>query len=138
MTKKTTETSKPKSDRPKYLIMVTQSGGGLDIWSSHHEREDAETMKDRLEDLCGLTGNRPFLIEVPVSEGIQKAQQPKRKIQQSPPGTVVPIIQKDAQPILPQSAEEFQEETKKIMQQAEDGIARDVDDPISEGGAVSG
>lgn len=92
------------SDRPNHLIIVTHPGqDGIDIFSAHHDRSDAEVMFDRLEALLPA-GASVSLIEVPETDGVVKGSKPVRKVECVPAASSAPS-QQTAQPAPPPSAQ---------------------------------
>lgn len=87
------------NDRPQHLIIVTHPGqDGIDIFSAHHDRSDAETMFERLEVLLP-GGASVSLIEVPETDGVVKGSKPVRKVECAPSASVP--SQQAAQPAPP-------------------------------------
>jgi hypothetical protein len=128
------------SDRPRHLIIITNSGGKLDLFSAHWTDSDAKTMRDRLSSILS-EGMTAHMIEVPETEGVvqasEKPAQPAKPVKAPAPEEAVP--QPPAPPPPPfrrLTAEQFEDETRNMM---ENGgmVFRDADAPLGEGGAFS-
>jgi hypothetical protein len=128
------------SDLPGYLIVITSLDGKLDVFSAHHTDNEARIMYDRLSAILG-GGITAHLVEVPTCEGVVKAAeapvQPARQAQ--PPASQETAPQPPAAPAQPfrrLSAEQFEEETRNML---ENGAMtfRDADAPFGDGGAFS-
>lgn len=127
------------SDRPSQLVIIVKDGIP-ELFSSHYVDHDAENMCDRLAEL----GANVHVIVVPEVEGVTKAT---GKPVKPAPATAEPFapVKSDqasavAQPPIVtriKSQEEFAEETRAMMEGGGNGMWRDADAPLNEGGAIS-
>lgn len=108
------------ADRPQHLIIVTHPGqDGIDIFSAHHERADAEVMFERLEALLP-GGASVSLIEVPENDGVVKGSKPVRKVESIPVAAVAAPVQQLAQPVAtpPTPKQPYRLRTEEELEQA--------------------
>jgi hypothetical protein len=131
------------SDRPGYLIVVTHAGqDGVDLWSAHYTEDEAALMHERLAALLSATTSRAHLIAVPEDKGVVKAATLMRAAPATAAAPVaapapVPAPAEPPPPFKRISPAAFEEETRQMMENALNGIGRDADDPLSDGGAFS-
>jgi hypothetical protein len=128
------------SDRPRHLIIITNSGGKLDLFSAHWTDSDAKTMRDRLSSILS-EGMTVHMIEVPETEGVVEASakpvQPAKPVKAPAPEETSPQLPAPPSPPFRRlSAEQFEEETRNMLENG--GMTfRDADAPFGEGGAFS-
>jgi hypothetical protein len=106
-----------KRKRPSYLIMVSGLKG-LEIFSAHHTEADAAAMHDRLGSmLAKAAGSVVHLVRVPDVAGLVAADKAAcRRIEPKDRPVVVPMATKTApQPSIPQTQEEYEEETRRLV-----------------------
>jgi hypothetical protein len=106
-----------KRKRPSYLIMVSGLKG-LEIFSAHHTEADAVAMHDRLGSmLAKAAGSVVHLVRVPDAAGLVAADKAAcRRIEPKDRPVVVPMAAKPApQPSIPQTQEEYEEETRRLV-----------------------
>jgi hypothetical protein len=125
------------ADRPGYLIIVTGlDDGTLELFSAHHTKSDAQTTYDRLSRFTKV-----HMIEVPETDGVTAAPAKPEPVASEPFAPVKPDqVAAAAQPPIitrVKSQEEFAEETRRLMEDGANGVMRDADAPISDGGAFS-
>jgi hypothetical protein len=119
------------SDRPSYLIIVTHQGNeSLDVFSAHHAEADAKTMYNRLRSLLAPTQSIVHMVEVPEVEGVARAPEP------APPPvlTATPVPAPVRRPL---TQEEFEEETRRMLESDESVIISDTPDIDDYRGAYS-
>ena len=103
------------ADRPSYLIIVTGKNG-LELFSAHHAKDDAEVTRDRLEALLRSTGSQVHMIEVPEIEGVVKGEKKPEppmlafKEPPPPPSFSVPTVVHRAQ-----TDAEFEDQTRQML-----------------------
>jgi 23S rRNA pseudoU1915 N3-methylase RlmH len=126
------------SDRPTHLIIVNgPDDGTLELFSAHHTKSDAQITYDRLSRFTKV-----HMIEVPETDGVTAAPVKETKAVASEPFAPVKPDQVavTAQPPIitrAMTAEEFAEETRQLMENGANGVMRDADAPLSDGGAFS-
>ena len=132
----------PEIGRPTHLIFVGHSGmpDRFEMFSAHHNERDAETMRDRLNQLLSSTHSFVHMIKVPEIEGVVvgAATEPTRH-EKSPVPAILTPPKPEKPPVKPYvqvSQDQFIEETMQMM---EGGTAkfRDADSRLNEGGAFS-
>jgi hypothetical protein len=123
-----------------HLIIITGPGGKLDLFSAHYIDTDATTMRDRLSSIL-TEGMTVHMIEVPETEGVvqasEKPVQPAKPVKAPTQQETAPLPPAaPAQPFRRLSAEQFEEETRSMLENG--GMTfRDADSPLGEGGAFS-
>jgi hypothetical protein len=120
------------SARPQYLVIVTHKGQDrLDLFSAHCVETEADTMYGRLKSLLRSTDSSVHMLTVPENAGVIDTPAP-------PPVPFAPVKTADKPKVVRKklSQEEFEEETRAMVESGNSVIISDEDD-VGYSGAFS-
>lgn len=113
------------SDRPQHLVIVTHKGQDrLDLFSAHCDEADANIMYTRLKSLLRSTDSSVHMVTVPEASGVIDAPALPSPL----PAPINPDVTQPKVVRKKLSQQEFEEETRAMLQNGESLVISEVGD----------